>query len=70
MHRHNSEYIGLRGSTMIVKVAQNAIFSKIRKFDDFQINLVDFFYIFKNKGIFKKILNFFAQRTQSDKINY
>ena len=36
----------LRESTMEIKVVQNAIFSKIRKFDSSQINLVGFVYIF------------------------
>ena len=31
---------------MEIKVAQNAIFSKIKKFDDFQINIVAVFYTF------------------------
>ena len=39
-NRCNSGYIGLRGSNIEIKVAQNAIFSKIRKFGDSQINLV------------------------------
>ena len=43
-NHHNLEYIGLRGLTMQVKVAQNEIFSKIRKFDSSQMNLVDLFY--------------------------
>ena len=34
-----TEYIRLRESTMQIKVALNEIFSKISKFDSFQINI-------------------------------
>ena len=33
-------------SDLEIKVTQNAIFSKIRKFDDSQINLMEFIFIF------------------------
>ena len=43
---HNSEYIRLRGSIMEdIKVAWNAIFSKIKKFDSSQINLVELIFL-------------------------
>ena len=38
------EYIVPSGSTMEIKVAQNAIFSKIEKFNDSHINLVELFF--------------------------
>ena len=36
--------LDLRGSTMEIKVAWNAIFSKIRKLDSSQINWVELFF--------------------------
>ena len=45
-------HIGLRGSTIEIIVAKNAIFSKIRKFDSSPINLVELiFLIFKEMTI-------------------
>ena len=58
----NSEYIRFKGKTVMKKVAYNVIFSRIRKFDDSQINLVQlYFYYFSNNGKFRnKHCNFFC----------
>ena len=44
-NRHSLEYVGLKGWTIGINVAQNAIFSKIRRFDISQINLVKLIFV-------------------------
>ena len=52
---------------MEIKVAQNAIFSKIRKFDDSQINLMDIFFLIM-ENFEKSAVIFFAQQIQIYKV--
>ena len=68
-NRCNSEYIWLRRSTMEIQFAWNAIFSKISKFENSLVNLVELFiytwyiylvYVSSNYGKFQKYhCNFF-----------
>ena len=52
---------------MEIKVAKNAIFSTISNFDDFQDNLVEFFFFFFKWKISKKALTFFPQEIRDDR---
>ena len=45
---------------MKIKVALNATFSKIRKFDDFQIKLVEYFFFGNIRNFKKSTGTFFA----------
>ena len=56
INRHNSEYLRLRGLTIRIKVALNAIFSMIRKFDISQMNLVELIFLLVKKNEYFTLL--------------
>ena len=56
INRHNSEYLRLRGLTIRIKVALNAIFSMITMFDISQMNLAELIFLLVKKNEYFTLL--------------